>query len=132
MIPRLFLADSHALVWYWMSPLKLPTNILDLFDGTTTGEVRIVVSHVSLAEIYFLFRKWGRDQEFLPRLADLRTHPGFALEPLLLQDIEQLPHFESVPEMHDRLLVIQAMRLGVPLLTKDRSIQASGAVPWIW
>jgi len=45
-----------------------------------------------------------------------------------LEDIENLPAFEAVPEMHDRILVIQANRLGAALITKDESIQKSNVI----
>ena len=41
-------------------------------------------------------------------------------------------HFEDVPEMHDRILVIQANRLGVAMITKDESIQKANVIEIIW
>ena len=34
--------------------------------------------------------------------------------------------------MHDRLIAIQAVRLGAVLVTRDRTIQASPQVRWVW
>ena len=66
------------------------------------------------------------------RLVDLSSVDSFQLEPVLLEDIENLPAFEAVPEMHDRILVIQANRLGVAMITKDESIQKANVIEIIW
>jgi hypothetical protein len=49
-----------------------------------------------------------------------------------LDDIEKLPGYPEVPEMHDRLLVAATNRLGGTLVTKDAIIQASPQVKWLW
>ena len=127
-----YMFDTHALYWHWTAPARLPTAVRDIIAAAGIGEAHIVVSHVVLAEMYFLFRKLDCAEHFAPRIAELQSSGAFQLEPLLLADIEQLPHFEAVPEMHDRLLVIQALRLNIPLVTKDASIHQSSAVTCIW
>ena len=50
-------------------------------------------------------------------------------------DAEDILDFErdtSVSEMHDRIIVGVARRLGVPLLTADRNITASGLIEIVW
>jgi hypothetical protein len=38
----------------------------------------------------------------------------------------------EVAEMHDRLIAIASNRLRATLITKDRNIQASPRVTWLW
>lgn len=127
-----YVFDTHALHWHWTGPSKLPPKVRDIVAEADAGKACIVVSHIVLAELYYLFRKLGCQDHFPQRMVELRSSAAFQLEPVLLQDVEQLPNFESVPEMHDRLIAIQAVRLGAFLVTKDPSIQASGTVSCIW
>ena len=62
------------------------------------------------------------------------TTPAYAIDThtLFWYDVVELPHYHEIPEMHDRLLVIQTNRLGAVLVTRDRTIQASSRVRWVW
>ena len=130
--PAKYLIDTHALHWHWANPGKLPRKVRDIFARANCGEASLIVSHIVLLEIYFLYKKLGCVDQFRDRLVDLSSVDSFQLEPVLLEDIENLPAFEDVPEMHDRILVIQAKRLGVSMITKDESIQKSNVIEIIW
>ncbi|MEI7924108.1 MAG: PIN domain-containing protein [Planctomycetota bacterium] len=130
--PGKYLIDTHALHWHWATPGKLPQKVREIFARANRGEASLIVSHIVLLEIYFLYKKLGCVDQFRDRLVDMSSVDSFQLEPVLLKDIENMPAFEDVPEMHDRILVIQANRLGVAMITKDESIQKSNTVEIIW
>jgi len=92
----------------------------------------LVVSHIVLAELFFLLRKFGQDSRFPHVLAAIHGNPNYGLEPLVLDDIENLSKYPDVTEMHDRFLVIQSNRLGGILITKDQNVQASPHLKWLW
>ena len=92
----------------------------------------LLVSHIVLAELFFLLKKLGHDSQFAAMVAAIRANSNYRIEPVVLDDIENLAGFAEVPEMHDRLLAIAAKRLGATLVTKDPLIQASPQVKWLW
>jgi hypothetical protein len=96
------------------------------------GRAILIVSHIVLAELFFLLRKLQRTDEFIPLVSRLQTSPCYRLEPLVIDDIAQIPNYPEITEMHDRLIAIQTNRLGATLVTKDGNIQASPQVRWIW
>ena len=44
----------------------------------------------------------------------------------------RVPDFDDVSEMHDRLIVIAADRLGATIITNDRDIRASSKATCLW
>lgn len=127
-----YLIDTHTLHWHWASPAKLTPKVRAIFAEANAGETRLIVSFVVLLELFYLYKKLDCTGEFRKRLKDLESSASFLIEPVAYQDIEMLPEYESIPEMHDRILVIQAARLGVPIVTKDESIRRSDRIVSIW
>jgi PIN domain nuclease of toxin-antitoxin system len=62
----------------------------------------------------------------------LESVGGFRVEGLTRGDVEAARTLGSLPDPHDRLIAGTAVRLGVPLLTADVRIAASGRVPVLW
>jgi len=56
----------------------------------------------------------------------------YTITPLKPSDVLKLPVLSSVPEMHDRLIVAEALRRHANLITKDKAIIESGLVSVIW
>ena len=103
-----------------------------VFDDGVHGKAVLIVSHVVVAELFYLLQKHGQSGLFAPLLADLQTIPYYGLEPITLADLAALDSVPEIPEMHDRLIVLAAKRLGARIVTKDRTIQASPQVKWTW
>ena len=64
--------------------------------------------------------------------ARLERERGFAIEPLTADDVEEARARPMLRDPSDRLIAGTAARLGVPLLTKDERIRASGRVRTVW
>ena len=92
----------------------------------------LIVYYVVLAELFYLLDKYGQTPLFEPFLQDLQALPYFRIEPIDFMDIQNLGDCTEVAEMHDRLIVIAANRLGATLVTRDKNIQTSNKVSWIW
>ena len=129
---NVFLLDTHALYWHLFRPEKLSAPAKRTIADGEAGVVQLAISHIALAELCFLLKKLGQERDFPPALAAIRRNPNYSMEPVALEDIERLPEYPEVPEMHDRLLVAGTNRLGGTLVTKDAIIQASPQVKWLW
>lgn len=129
---NVFLLDTHALYWHLFRPQKLSSPARRTIADGEAGLVQLVISHIVLAELYFLLKKLGKELDFPAALAAIRRNPYYSMEPVAMDDIEKLPAYLEVPEMHDRLLVAATNRLGGTLVTKDAIIQASPQVKWLW
>ena len=128
-----YLADTHALLWFLSAPQKLGRKAERVF--ATLGESsEIGVSTVSLWEIAVLhdegrvrlsagFSAW---HEALARL------PGVRIEPLFGEDVEEARSLRSLVDPFDRLIAGTALRLGVPLISRDRRIGKERRLRLIW
>jgi PIN domain nuclease of toxin-antitoxin system len=128
----LYSLDTHTLFWYEVADPKLSPNAASVFAEAELGRAVLVLNPVVLGEFYYTLRKFGLEAGFPAYLALLERNPIYRLEPITWDDFRRLHDFAEIPEMHDRLIAIQAVRLGAVLLTKDRTIQASPKVRWLW
>jgi hypothetical protein len=85
-----------------------------------------------MAELHFADMKWKLFQDFAATYNDLLSKPYFEFVSLTIADVADFARDAAVPEMHDRIIVGLARRLGVPLITSDRLIIAAQLVPIVW
>ncbi len=128
--------DTHVLVWFVSNPEKLSQKALNTINNEIKKGESILVSSISIWEIYMLIKK-GR----LSLSLDLD---------LWLQRIEQLPFIQfisvdnkiaaksvTLPEpLHsdpaDRIIIATARGYGAKLVTSDRKILNYKHVQSLW
>jgi PIN domain nuclease of toxin-antitoxin system len=122
------LLDTHVLLWWDASDPALTANVRDMIR---TQANNIFVSAASVWEIA-IKRRLGK-LAFRGPVAATISGNGFHEVPILPIDGENAGDLEwDHNDPFDRLLVVQALRLGYTLLTADRSIRAFKGVGQIW
>ena len=127
-----FVADTHALWWYFRSPERLSVAASAVFQLAETGNATVVVPAIVVAEFYYLSVKLGSPLEPLALLETLDTVRGIELSELGRAQLERLDRFPEVPEMHDRLIAAESDALGAPVVTRDAVPSASDRVATVW
>ena len=126
-----YLLDTHAFIWELQNPDKLGRKARQVIESAADGE--IVLSSHSIVEIGRLIEAGivivsGRPSEwFLPAFRRFPVIPA-TLEAAMKAPVLALPHADPF----DRLIVAEAIVLGVPLITKDGNITDSGVVRVVW
>jgi PIN domain nuclease of toxin-antitoxin system len=127
-------ADTHALIWYVIDDPRLSQAAAATIDGATAAGDRIAVSTMSLVEIVYLMEKGRIDPTTLDQVLALLNLDELLFETpvdrsvaLAMRTIARA----QVPDLPDRVIAATAVRLGVPLISRDGKIQASG-VTTIW
>lgn len=121
------LLDTHPLLWALAADERLPASLSDDIERDAT---RFGVSDVSVWEIA-IKRSAGklRSPDDLPQLV---AELGFHQVPITRAQVwavRSLPFHHCDP--FDRLLVAQALDLGVPLVTADDALSAyDAAILW--
>ncbi len=127
-----YVTDTHPLFWYLTNSPKLGPNASNAFDEADSGAALIYVPPIVLAELYYLNEKLGRPIDFATEHKRISSSSQFVMLPLMPEEVLDFDTDRAVPEMHDRMIVGAARRLGVPCLTKDAEIAASGLVATVW
>jgi PIN domain nuclease of toxin-antitoxin system len=128
-----YLLDTHIVVWWCAGDPSLDAAHQKLLDELMQLREAVGISGITLWEIAMLGER-GRLQiaGSLDRfLHALEAHPGIRVLPLsapiVLDSVRLGPSFPRDPA--DRVIVASARIHGLRLLTADRAIRASGAVP---
>jgi PIN domain nuclease of toxin-antitoxin system len=127
-----YVTDTHSLFWYLTNSPKLGPSASKAFYEADNGAALIYVPAIVLAELYYLNEKFGRPVDFVAEYRHINSGSQFVPLPLLPEEVLDFDTDRAVAEMHDRMIVGAARRLGVPCLTKDAEIAASGLVATVW
>lgn len=127
--------NTHAFIWYLLSPQRLSQTARDTLTQVATRGDRIFIPAITLVEICYLVDKGKWRPEDLDALvtAIADPHRGFVIAPLnqqtalAIRDVDRA----TVPDMPDRIIAATALTLGLPLVTRDGKIRASN-VTTIW
>jgi PIN domain nuclease of toxin-antitoxin system len=128
-------ADTHAIIWYLYDDARLSTAARSWFaDAAATGE-QIALSTIVLAEMVYLIEKGRIDATAMSRLTAELDMPDALLSevPLhrgIIQEMVSVPRVD-VPDLPDRIIAATALHLGVPIISRDRKIQAA-SLTTVW
>jgi|SRR5215213_1444842 len=129
---NLYVADTHALFWYLTGSPRLGAKAKDAFDEGARGDALIYLPTIVLAELYYLNQKLAHPLDFTAGMAALQSSSQFVFVPLEAADTLEFDANKAIPEMHDRIIVGVARRLGAACLSLDPQIVSSSLVTTIW
>ncbi len=127
-----YVVDTHALVWLLEGDPRLGT---DARSALCSNAEEHVVPVIVLAEISFLSQRKRIRVNPAMALAHITAAPDARIFPLDEVVVERLP---GVLNIHDGIIVATALLLcdalkeEVPVITKDAEIIASGLVRTVW
>ena len=130
----MYVADTHALVHYAFArkPL-LGKDARRLLEKADAGDTVIYVPTVVLWEISRL-AELGRihlKQTFEQWCRALDSKPGFGIVSLEWLDIQEARHLPFA-DPFDCFIAGTAIRLDIPLITRDRAIADSKLLETVW
>ncbi len=127
--------DTHAAVWYLLDSQKLSQPAYSVIDGAAASGTPTYISAVSLVEVVYLVERGRIAADAFDKFANelSRDNPAFTVVPLDSQvatALKRIPR-SLVPDMPDRIIAATALHLGLPLVTRDRRLQAA-MIQTIW
>lgn len=128
-------ADSHALVWFSQASPQLSARASEVLREAQAGD-GIVVSVASLVDLRYVTQTTqGVSAQQLLELRGLVTATSSILVhpiDLAVADAFATISRDVLSDPWDRFIVATAVVLGVPLVTRDGSIQGCGLVETVW
>ncbi|MGA2032257.1 MAG: PIN domain-containing protein [Thermoguttaceae bacterium] len=129
------LADTHALVWYLVEPARLSAAASAALDQAVAAGGTIRVSAVSVVELIYLVEKARLPQAVIDRLRASLADQNAEIKVVPVDEdvawyVGQVPR-SALPDLPDRVIAATALRLNLPLITRDSKIQAAG-IATVW
>ena len=122
-------ADTHTVIWYLFADRRLSARAKDAIDRALAAGRRAGVSAITLAEIVYLTEKKRIAADTFGRLLSTLQDPRgpFVELPVDSGIVGSMAMVlrEQVADLPDRIIAATALRLGVPVISRDRKI--SGA-----
>ncbi|WP_121969235.1 PIN domain-containing protein [Leptolyngbya sp. BC1307] len=129
-------ADTHAVIWFLRNAKQLSDNAATAMDGAIQSNQPIYIASISLVEMVYLTERDRIPAAAFEKLMATLDKPisTFEVVPLDLTITLELASIDRaiVPEMPDRIIAATAQSLGLPLVTRDRSIQNLSTLKTIW
>lgn len=126
-----YVTDTVALVLR-LEQRKLDEQARVLFDTMEAGGVTIYVPAMVFAEILYLqerSRITTSLQDVAAYIERYETCQEYSLTQAVVYAASEI---QDVPELHDRLIAVNARALHAALVTNDSKIQASKLVQTVW
>jgi PIN domain nuclease of toxin-antitoxin system len=122
----LYVTDSHSLIWYLLDSPKLSFNASEVFKAVEQGRAKLLIPAIVIAEIIFIVQSGKVQADLDSLLLDIQESDNFQISPLGLDELICLKEQIEIPEMHDRLIVCEALLKKGKIITKDKQIKDSG------
>ena len=122
-------ADTHAVLWLLTNSAQLSQPARFALEQAILAGEPIYVASISVVEVVYLVDKNRLPKSALDRLIAALRNPtsGLALVPLNQDIAEAMTQIsiKIVPDMPDRIIAATALYMKLPLVTRDRKIQAA-------
>jgi len=130
--PKLYVTDTHSLLWYLYDLPRLAPAAHAAFSEVENGEAILLVPAIVLAEIVFTVERRRHDIDAGEILDRIAVADNYWILPFDLHAARRLTNVAAIPEMHDRMIVCEALAHHAPLITRDGEITSSGIVQTVW
>ena len=118
-----YVTETHALIWHLTADAQLSAACREIFEAADRGEATIWIPAIVLVETVYLAEKARFPSALVTQMLDLIDPPsaGYTVAPLDAGVVRSLAAIDrsSVPDMPDRIVAATALKLGIPLLTRD-------------
>lgn len=126
-----YVADTVTIIRHFANTGRIGKKAKIILEDTEKGEHHVFISVISLMEIMYLSQKHRIKISLDETLEIINRSLNYSTVDLT-PEIVKLAESSACPELHDKLILVTARYLGIPLLTKDKQIQELKEIETIW
>jgi PIN domain nuclease of toxin-antitoxin system len=132
--PLLILLDTHVVIWLASGETRLSTKAQSAIDEARQNQQALSISDFTMFELVMLFRKKRVGLNISLESFLFEVEQRFVILPITRDVCVQTVAFPRKYPRDPADLIIGATAVvnGLTLVTADRAIRESGAVPTIW
>ncbi len=132
--PLLILLDTHVVIWLASGDTRLSTKAQAAIDEARQNQQALSISDFTMFELVMLFRKKRVSLNISLESFLFEVEQRFVILPITRDVCVQTLAFPRKYPRDPADLIIGATAVvnGLTLVTADRAIRESGAVPTIW
>lgn len=131
-----YVTDTHPLLWNLFIPKRLGRAAFAVFREVDRGNAKLYVPAIVVSEMLMVVEKNRIPnvtmQDLLDEISLMEFSQYHELLPLLPETAVASRTLTDIPDIFDRLIVAEALRLGLPLITHDSVITNSSSVSIVW
>jgi PIN domain nuclease of toxin-antitoxin system len=128
-------ADTQTAIWYLYDDPRLSAKASSFIQNAANARENIAISSISLAELIYLVEKNRLAVDAYDVLVKALASPVHVFKEAIFSAaiVESMRHIprDDVPDMPDRMIAATALYFGIPVISRDRRIQAS-SVDTVW
>lgn len=128
----IYIADTHSLIWYLTDSPNLSSVAKEVFKEIEEGKAKLLIPAIVIAEIIYIIESAKINADLNNLIQNIQEAENFEISPLGLKQLLCFKEQTRIPEMHDRLIVCEALINKAKIITKDRMIKDSGIVKVVW
>ena len=127
-----YVTDTHALVWWFIDSPKITLKVREIFERCEKGKDIIFIPSIVIAEALSIFEKQRVVFDFKRLLKKIDESEHFVIVAFDYTVLQTMLDFRDIPELHDKIIASTAKYLDVPIITKDRILQAIPYLKTLW
>lgn len=127
-----FVADTHALLWWFTDSPKLGKKAAAIFEKCEKGEDIVFIPSIVIAEALSIFDKKRVSFDFKKLLKQINESKHFVIVSLDYPVLQKMIELTDIPELHDKIIASTAKYLNLPIITKDKILQDLPHVKTVW
>ncbi len=128
----LYVTDTHSLIWYLIDSPNLGPAANEVFKEIEEGEAKLLIPAIVVAEVIYIVESGKVKADLDSLIQRIQEAENFEVSPLGLDQLLCFKEKTKITEMHDRLIVCEALLNKARIITKDREIKDSGVVEVVW
>lgn len=129
---NVYLADTHALVWFITENPRLPLKAKQILIQAEAGEVEVLVSTIVLAELIYITKRKNIPVSVDEVLNKINKGSGFIIVPFDFGVFQTMLTLPNTWEIHDRIIAATANYYQAILITKDEVLSKSNLLNITW